>query len=79
MVNIKLTGQFIKLAPAGSEKGVFAVDYRADMTLSSLLKSLGVDEAGVKYTALVNNARKSGDYPLNDLDSITVMLLLAGG
>ena len=79
MVNIKLTGQFISLAPAGSEKGAFASEYEAGVTLSALLKRLGVEDAGVKYTALVNNSRKPGDYLLNDLDSITVMPLLAGG
>jgi len=79
MIKVKLTGQFIKLAPADSEKGVFAFKNEAGMTLSALVKQLGVETSGVKYTALVNNERKPGDYPLKDSDSVTVMPLLAGG
>ena len=79
MINVKLTGQFIKLAPAGSEKGVFAFKNEAGMTLSALIKQLGVEDSGVKYTALVNNTRKPGDYQLSDSDTVTVMPLLAGG
>ena len=79
MINVKLTGQFIKLAPAGSERGMFTVGNETDMTLSALLKQLGVDATGVKFTALVNNARKPADYVLEDSDSVTVMPLLAGG
>jgi len=78
-MQIKLTGQFAKLAPEGSEKGVFTVENGEGVTLSALMKKLGVDESGVKYTVLVNNARKPGDYVLNDSDSVTVMPLLAGG
>ena len=79
MINIKLTGQFMKLAPVGSEKGVFTAEYEAGMTLSALLKRLGLEDASVKYVALVNNARKPEGYVLMDSDSITVMPLLAGG
>jgi sulfur carrier protein ThiS len=78
-VNVKLTGQFIKLAPEGCDKGMFASECGAGMTLSAFLKQLGVEGAGVKYTALVNNERKPADYILSDSDSITVMPLLAGG
>ena len=79
MINVKLTGQFMKLAPEGSEKGVFAAVYTSDMTLSAFLAQLGVDDTHVNYTVLVNNSRKSRDYVLEDSDSITVMPLLAGG
>ena len=79
MISVKLTGQFMKLAPEGSEKGVFKVDYSAGTTLSELLARYGVDCTGVKYTALVNNGRKQADYVLEDSDSVTVMPLLAGG
>ena len=78
-VNVKLTGQFIKLAPEGSDKGVFSSESEAGTTLSALLKQLGVDDTGVKYTALVNNERKPAEYVLEDSDSVTVMPLLAGG
>jgi molybdopterin converting factor small subunit len=79
MINVKLTGQFMKLAPEGSEKGVFTTEYKAGTTLSSLLTQLGVESVGVNYTVLVNNLRKAKDYTLEDADSITVIPLLSGG
>ena len=79
MINVKLTGQFMKFAPEGSEKGVFTAEFEAGLTLSALLSRLGVEGAGVNYTVLVNNSRKKKDYLLEDSDSITVMPLLAGG
>ena len=79
MINVKLTGQFVKLAPAESEKGEFTAKFEAGLTLSALLERFGVAATGVKYTALVNNSRKPADYVLADSDSVTVMPLLAGG
>jgi molybdopterin converting factor small subunit len=79
MIKVKLTGQFIKLAPEGSEKGQFNVEFEPGMTLSMLFTRLGVDGGNVKFTTLVNNERKPSDYVLEDSDSITIMPLLAGG
>jgi len=78
-LNVKLTGQFMKLAPADSDKGAFAASYPAGITLCELTRQLGVEGAGVKYTALVNNTRKGADYTLCESDSVTIMPLLAGG
>ena len=69
----------MKLAPEGSDKGVYTAAGAAGMTLSAFLKEAGVEGTGIKYTALVNNSRKSSDYVLCDCDSLTVMPLLAGG
>ena len=79
MVNVKLTGQLLKLAPEGSEKGSFTVEHRAGMTLSALLAQIGVDNQGLKYKALVNNENKPADHVLEDNDSIIIMPLLSGG
>jgi len=79
MISIKLTGQFLVLTPAHSEKGLFAMEYEVDLTLLALLTRLGVEGAGVNYNVLVNNSRKSADYIVQDNDSIIVMPLLAGG
>jgi sulfur carrier protein ThiS len=79
MIHIKLTGEFIKLAPSDSEKGMFDVEFETGMTLSALVDRLGIKDTGIKYTVLVNKARKSADYVFSDSDSITVMPLLAGG
>jgi len=78
MISVKLTGQFISLAPEGSENGLFQTESRG-ADLGGLLASLGVDETGVKYNVLVNNLRKAKDYILQDGDSVIVMPLLAGG
>jgi hypothetical protein len=61
------------------EKGVFTVENAAGLNLSVFLQKLGVDNTGVKYTALVNNSRSSKDYMLLDSDYVLVMPLLAGG
>jgi sulfur carrier protein ThiS len=79
MVTIKLTGQFMQLAPQGSEKGVFTIDFNPGLELSELLDRLGIKAQNLKFTALVNNARKPEDYVLEDSDLITIMPLLAGG
>jgi molybdopterin converting factor small subunit len=79
MITVKLTGQFIKLAPEGSERGQFSTEFEPGMTLSTLFARLGVDAGNVKFTTLVNNVRKPADYVLEDSDSITIMPLLAGG
>lgn len=69
----------MKLTPAGGEKGLFTVEYKAGLTLFELLTLLGVESVGNKYTVLVNNSRQTMDYVLQDEDSIIVMPLLAGG
>ena len=79
MINVKLTGPFVNLAPEGSEKGEFTVEHRAGTTLSALLMQIGMDSADVKHKAFVNNERKPTDYVLEDSDSIIVMPLLSGG
>lgn len=79
MIKVKLTGDFQKLAPAGSEKGLFSVECEDGLTLLGLLAQLGVESAGIKYNVLVNNSRKDKGYVLQDADSIIVMPLLAGG
>ena len=79
MINVKLTGQFINLAPEGSDKGLFTVPHTVDMTLSALIAQIGIKDTGLNYTVFVNNDRKPEDYVLEDSDSIMVMPLLAGG
>jgi len=79
MIQVKLTGEFTKLAPEGSEKGTFNINYESGLTISQLVTRLGVREKGLKYSVMVNNARKSEDYVLSDSDSVLILPLLAGG
>ena len=79
MIHIQLTGEFMKLAPAGSEKGSFDTEYENGLTISELVTRLGVREKGLRYSVMVNNSRKPEDYALNDSDSVLIIPLLAGG
>ena len=79
MIHVKLTGQFIKLAPEGNNKGFFNTDYESGLTISRLIQRLGVKELRINYSVLVNNTRKPDDYVLSDSDTVLVIPLLAGG
>jgi molybdopterin converting factor small subunit len=84
MIQVKLTGEFIKLVPVGNDKasampGVFDMDYESGFTISQLIARLGVKERGIKYSVMVNNSRKPEDYELCDSDSVLILPLLAGG
>jgi len=79
MIQVKLTGEFMKLAPAGSEKGSYSMEYRPGLTISRFVADLGVKERGIKYSVMVNNSRKPEDYELCDSDSVLIIPLLAGG
>jgi len=79
MIHVQLTGEFIKLAPVGSEKGSFDTDYEAGVTVAQLVSRLGVKEKGIRYSVMVNNLRKSEDHALSDSDTVLIIPLLAGG
>ena len=79
MINVRLTGEFMKLAPIENEKGSFDMEYESGLTLSELITRLGVRDRGMKYTVMVNNSRKPEDYCLSDSDSVLIIPLLAGG
>ena len=79
MIHVKLTGEFVKRAPEGSEKGSFDIDYSSGMTVAALVTNLSIRDMGIKYSVMVNNARKPEDYILSDFDSVLIIPLLAGG
>ena len=79
MIHVKLTGEFIKLAPEGNVKGSFDMDCESGLTVSRLAMDLGVKSSGIKYSVMVNNSRKPEDYVLSDSDSVLILPLLAGG
>ena len=79
MIQVKLTGAFVKLAPAENDKGAFTMEYEQDLTISGLITRLGVPGLGVKYSVLINNSRKPEDYILCDSDTVLIMPLMAGG
>ena len=79
MIHVKLTGEFVKLAPAENTKGSFDIEYEIGLPISRLITRLGVKEQGIKYSVMVNNSRKPEDYVLNDSDTLLIIPLLAGG
>ena len=79
MIHVKLTGEFIKLAPAENVKGSFDFDFESGLTLARLIVCLGVKNLNIKYSVMVNNSRKPEDYVINDSDSVLIIPLLAGG
>ena len=79
MIHVKLTGEFIKLAPEGNVKGAFDMDYENGLPVSRLVTDLGVKDLGIKYSVMVNNSRKPEDYVLSDSDTVLILPLLAGG
>ena len=79
MIHVKLTGAFVKLAPAGNDNGAFDLECKPGLTIPVFLEQLGILGLGLKYTVLINNARKPQDYVLCDGDSVLIMPLLAGG
>jgi molybdopterin converting factor small subunit len=79
MIHVKLTGEFIKLAPEGNVKGTFDMEHESDLPVSKLVTDLGVKDLGIKYSVMVNNSRKPEDYVLSDSDTVLIIPLLAGG
>ena len=79
MIHVKLTGEFAKLAPVGSDKGSFDIEYESDLTISQLVTRFGVKDSSIKYSVMVNNSRKPENYCLSDSDSLLIIPLLAGG
>ncbi|MCL1812067.1 MAG: hypothetical protein FWG29_00945 [Treponema sp.] len=79
MIHVKLTGEFIKLAPEENVKGAFDMDYVSGLPVSKLVTELGVKDLGIKYSVMVNNSRKPEDYVLSDSDTVLIIPLLAGG
>ena len=79
MIHVKFTGEFAKLAPAENDKGSFDLEYESGLTISHLVTRFGIKDKGIKYSVMVNNSRSKEDYVLNDLDSVLIIPLLAGG
>ncbi|MEG1801352.1 MAG: MoaD/ThiS family protein [Oscillospiraceae bacterium] len=78
MIKVKLLGTFAKYMPSVDEEGVWCVAEN-EITIQQLLEQTELAQETVKYSTLVNNARKQKDYLLKDGDVLTVMPLFAGG
>jgi molybdopterin converting factor small subunit len=79
MIQVKFTGEFLKLAPTENEKGFFTIEYESGLTILKLVNRFGIKDRGIKYSVMVNNSRKPEDYALEDSDSVLIIPLLAGG
>lgn len=78
MVKVKFFGILASYMPETDEEGFWVADH-AGSTIRQVAELAGLDKAGIKYSTLVNNARKTGDYVLAEGDVLTVMPMLAGG
>ena len=76
MVTIKMMAVLKEFAP---DDGRAELDYEPGMTVADALGATGIANAKVKYSVMVNNARKKPDDALQDGDTLIVMPLLAGG
>jgi len=76
MVTIKLLAVLKKYAP---DDGCLELAYAPGMTVADALGASEIAKATVKYSIMVNNARKKPEDTLEDGDTIIVMPLLAGG
>jgi len=76
MITIKMMAVLKEFAP---DDGRAVLDYEPGMTVADALGATGIANAKVKYTVMVNNARKTPGDALQDGDTIIVMPLLAGG
>ena len=76
MVTIKLLAVLKEYAP---NDGRLEIEYTPGMTIADALAHTDVAKTNVKYSIMVNNARKTPDDALEDGDTVMVMPLLAGG
>ena len=76
MVTVKLLAVLKELAP---NEGCIELKYTPGMTVADALAATNVADTDIKFSVLVNNARKKLDYVIADNDIIKVMPLLAGG
>ena len=76
MVTIKLLAVLKEYAP---NDGCMELAYTPGMTVADALGATNITNAKVKYSIMVNNARKKPGDTLADGDKIIVMPLLAGG
>ena len=76
MVTIKLLAVLKEYAP---DDGCAELEYAPGMTVADALGATGISKTKIKYSVMVNNARRKPEDTLEDGDAIIVMPLLAGG
>ena len=76
MVTVKLLAVLKEFAP---NDGIIELEFMPGMTIADALAKTDVGSTDIKYSVLVNNARKTLEDAVEDGDTIMVMPLLAGG
>ena len=76
MITVKLLAVLKEYAP---DDGIVKLEYTPGMTVADAIAKTDVENTDIKYSLLVNNARKNPEDVLEDGDTVMVMPLLAGG
>ena len=76
MVTVKLLAVLKEYAP---DDGIIELEFSPGMTVADAIAKTDVESTDIKYSLLVNNARKKPEDALEDGDTVMVMPLLAGG
>jgi len=76
MVTVKLLAVLKEYAP---DDGIVELEFTPGMTVADAIAKTDVENTDIKYSLLVNNARKQPEDVLEDGDTVMVMPLLAGG
>jgi len=76
VVTVKLLAVLKEFAP---DDGCVEVEFKPGMTVADALAATDVGSTDIKYSILVNNARKKPEDSIEDGVTVMVMPLLAGG
>ena len=76
MITVKLLAVLKEYAP---DDGIIELEFSSGMTVADAIAKTDVESTDIKYSLLVNNARKKPEDILEDGDTVMVMPLLAGG
>jgi len=76
MVTVKLLAVLKELAP---DDGIIELEYVPGMTVADALAKTDLESTDIKFSVLVNNARRMPEDAVDDGDTVMVMPLLAGG
>ncbi len=80
MVKVKFYGALKKYMSSADSEGFMTIGERPEgLTIEEVLAMTSLSDTNVRYSVLVNGAKKQKDYVLLDGDVIIVMPLLTGG
>ena len=79
MIKLKPLAALKDSVPSLDSDGCFAIEFSPGMTISDALEKTDIPGSEIKFSLLVNNARRKKEDTLRDGDIVVIMPLLAGG